>query len=554
MWQLWITGEHETVIFTANSVNGGSKPFQTCGLLLTDTPVTPVMDVRAKVSILSESVYRTHVKHIPCASRTTHCRHVAAQKFHWMEWTIIWWHTSKVRNCAQSFSFYVTQTGSGLLWKDLFDRLGFTVTRNGSVIQSVDIVADLPTVLSGFGKIARFLHQPPVNPDVKPVSRGFYVVFHSRCVTKCRRNSNVYKTMVWLNQSTSSPWFLHLVVVRRKSGEIRLVWTWKLWTEPSVRKNIHCQHWRNCLWTWDEAISKFPWLSTWQHSSHMRESSSTIGCRVNLIEHLVPSRRLSSWDTVVLALHSKVKAIEIYHNRPIQSKLLRFWARHISTWNVSHTTRKLLRQVLRIGARCEQTRKTTPSATWSRKSRLVQSSHISNRLLQQSWQRMSQESPLMRYYGKWQMPKRDPSRMHPRCFQQQNGTTPRENVKHRHVLRVWTLACVSLRYNIHTEDGSPGIHNVVNDFRFGLQAIANLPMVWSPISMWLWHSVNCWFQQPRNRYAQQTGQRTMWIDNRWLRHGNCVGWPCYRIRVESHFFLRCQGDARSSLRTERLAH
>jgi len=45
-------GEHETVIFTVNSVGGGSKPFQTCALLLADSPVTLVVDIGAKVSIL----------------------------------------------------------------------------------------------------------------------------------------------------------------------------------------------------------------------------------------------------------------------------------------------------------------------------------------------------------------------------------------------------------------------------------------------------------------------------------------------------------------------
>ena len=37
---------------------------------------------------------------------------------------------------------------------------------------SLDIVAAFPTVFSGFGKIAKFVHCPRVNPQVKHVSQG----------------------------------------------------------------------------------------------------------------------------------------------------------------------------------------------------------------------------------------------------------------------------------------------------------------------------------------------------------------------------------------------
>jgi len=52
----------KTLIFTVNSVDGGSKPFQTCELLLAGTPVTLVMSIGVTISILSELVYRKHFK------------------------------------------------------------------------------------------------------------------------------------------------------------------------------------------------------------------------------------------------------------------------------------------------------------------------------------------------------------------------------------------------------------------------------------------------------------------------------------------------------------
>ena len=55
---------------------------------------------------------------------------------------------------------------------DLFDQLGFQVSKNGVIIQSVDIVSAFPSVFTGFGKTAKFIHRPRVKPEVTPVSQG----------------------------------------------------------------------------------------------------------------------------------------------------------------------------------------------------------------------------------------------------------------------------------------------------------------------------------------------------------------------------------------------
>ena len=54
---------------------------------------------------------------------------------------------------------------------DLFDQLGFQVSKNGVIIQCVDIVSAFPSVFTGFRKIAKFVHRPRVNPEVAPVSQ-----------------------------------------------------------------------------------------------------------------------------------------------------------------------------------------------------------------------------------------------------------------------------------------------------------------------------------------------------------------------------------------------
>ena len=66
----------------------------------------------------------------------------------------------------QNFPFYVTRNSSSLM------GLGFQVSMNGVIIQSVDIVSAFLSVFTGFGKIAKFVHRPRVKPEVTPVSQG----------------------------------------------------------------------------------------------------------------------------------------------------------------------------------------------------------------------------------------------------------------------------------------------------------------------------------------------------------------------------------------------
>ena len=56
----------------------------------------------------------------------------------------------------------------------LFDQLGFKVSKNGVIIQSVDLISAFPSVFTGFGKSAKSVHRPRVNPEVIPVSQGLH--------------------------------------------------------------------------------------------------------------------------------------------------------------------------------------------------------------------------------------------------------------------------------------------------------------------------------------------------------------------------------------------
>ena len=200
---------------------------------------------------------------------------------------------------VKSFPFRVTETRWRLLGIDLFNRLGFTVHGMALPFSQLTLLLLFPRCSTGLGKSQR-LYTAPKSTQKLTMCHQVYVVFYTRCVLKCRANWNVYKTIVWSNQSTHHIGF-HIVLLH-DGNQVKYdcVWIWKLWMRPSFRTNIHCQHSRNCppsvatrqctpSWTWDVVVSKSPRLkteSTRQQSSRTRESSSTVRCRMDLVQHL----------------------------------------------------------------------------------------------------------------------------------------------------------------------------------------------------------------------------------------------------------------------------
>ena len=72
---------------------------------------------------------------------------------HWREWYIYKSHTSQKPSRT-------------------FRSISPEVSKNGVIIQSVDIVSAFPSVFTGFEKLAKFFHRPRVKPEVTHVSQG----------------------------------------------------------------------------------------------------------------------------------------------------------------------------------------------------------------------------------------------------------------------------------------------------------------------------------------------------------------------------------------------
>ena len=104
---------------------------------------------------------------------------------------------------------------------DLFDNLDFKFRRMAPSFNPLIFVSACPSVFTGFGKIARFVHRPRVKPEVTPVSRGLRrLPFSVR--EEVSRELKRLQDDGMVEVIDSSTWISNIVVARRKSGEIRL--------------------------------------------------------------------------------------------------------------------------------------------------------------------------------------------------------------------------------------------------------------------------------------------------------------------------------------------
>ena len=103
---------------------------------------------------------------------------------------------------------------------ELFDELGFTVSRGGQQILTVETDSGTHTdAETTFGNIKKFIHKPRVNADVAPVSQKLRRLPLS-VRDEVSKELNQLKEMGIIELIDSSPWISNIVVARRKSGAI----------------------------------------------------------------------------------------------------------------------------------------------------------------------------------------------------------------------------------------------------------------------------------------------------------------------------------------------
>ena len=179
--------ESAPFILSVNSVTNASKPFKICSLQLADTMVTLIIDIGTKVSILNDSLYR---------------KHFSGYHLHPPEGTLSTYDSSEIplegmvhlpvtyqSETIQNFPFYVTRSGSSLMGLDLFDQLGFQVSKNGVIIQSVDMFQHFTQCSQVLGKLPGLFTIPELNRKLH-LCHKVCVAFHSLYVRKCHNEKD----------------------------------------------------------------------------------------------------------------------------------------------------------------------------------------------------------------------------------------------------------------------------------------------------------------------------------------------------------------------------
>ena len=144
----------------------------------------------------------------------------------------------RYRECKlPEFPFYITASGTDILGLDLFDAVAFRICweqqkLDSHTLQAVDLLKEdraaneeweskWPGVFNGLGKAKHFVHCPLVNAAVPPVMQPL-----RRLPLALREDvgKELYRreSQDIIEEVDSSPWISNLVVVRKKSGAIRL--------------------------------------------------------------------------------------------------------------------------------------------------------------------------------------------------------------------------------------------------------------------------------------------------------------------------------------------
>ncbi|KAL2077907.1 hypothetical protein ACEWY4_025592 [Coilia grayii] len=205
-----------------NSVQSSLPSFKLCTCQVGETHIPLLVDTGAKVSILNKYTYERYFRHVPLGA-------VAKPLSGYGHFPISTLGVAclPVRYGQQSVpeaEFCITHRGANIMGLDLFLALEFTVTdaRGLRVLQVATAWPDrYPHLFKGLGHVSGFVHQPTVDPSVRPVIQPL------RRVPLALRDAVGAELHRLLDEDViepinASPWVSNLVITEKKGGALRL--------------------------------------------------------------------------------------------------------------------------------------------------------------------------------------------------------------------------------------------------------------------------------------------------------------------------------------------
>ena len=205
--------------------------FKSCTILIRDVELNLMIDLASTNPCTRSSTWS-----IPSALQSQHSYPTTMVASTSLVWCTYLSNTKTI----DSFPFYVTRQGTSLMRTDLFNQLSFKVTHNGTEIQTVEFAFKFPQAFGEFGKISKFVQRPRIAPIVKAVSQKLRRLPLSLREEVSRELHHLEEQDV-IEKIDALPWISNLVVVRRKTGEIRLCVDVRAVNKAIIP--IHCTTW-----------------------------------------------------------------------------------------------------------------------------------------------------------------------------------------------------------------------------------------------------------------------------------------------------------------------
>ncbi|XP_030840818.1 uncharacterized protein K02A2.6-like [Strongylocentrotus purpuratus] len=220
-----IEGDIASSVFTLSDriSSAHSGQFKECEVQIAGTNLSLMIDVGAKVSILSDKLYHRHFSH--CSLSSTSSKLIAYGE----PPTLI-----SVLGMVElpvgykdvhldSFTFYIAK-GESLMGVNLFDALGFQMNdHTGERIRLVDNAyrERYAALFNEFGKCKGYCHAPRVDSSVPPTAqslRRLPLAVRDEVSKELHR----LESDGIIERIDSSLWVSNLVIARRKNGDLRL--------------------------------------------------------------------------------------------------------------------------------------------------------------------------------------------------------------------------------------------------------------------------------------------------------------------------------------------
>jgi RNase H-like domain found in reverse transcriptase/Integrase zinc binding domain/Integrase core domain/Reverse transcriptase (RNA-dependent DNA polymerase) len=218
-----------TVAAITSSAETGTYKHVHCRVA--NAPITMLLDLGAKVSIIARDYYRRHLsrrfaletplltlrtysgQQIPCAGCITAPIQLGKR--------------------IVDFTFYITERGRSIMGVDLFDALGGKVFFEGATVSNVNTTPEVapslstvsldefPALLKNTGTLKGFVHRPHIDLSVRPTQQKFWhppLAMRDAIAAEIRR----MEAEGVIQPVDASPWMSNLVVAGKKDGGVRL--------------------------------------------------------------------------------------------------------------------------------------------------------------------------------------------------------------------------------------------------------------------------------------------------------------------------------------------